>query len=106
MKKMMLNEKKYLEKEMHKAMSLSVDVKMFWMGKSKVADWYKKTYVTDKLGKEIKDDITFEGVWNALKKRDNIYEYIGVFDSLVRERIFMEMIENRGYDGELLYRMW
>ena len=106
MKKLTLNEKKYLEKEMHKAMSLSPEIKRFWFGKNKVADWYKKTYVADELGKEIKDDITFDGVWDALKRGENIYEFIGVFDSLVRERIFMEMIENRGFDGELLYRMW
>lgn len=64
-----------------------------WKGE-KIRDWYTKNYPTDELGKEI-NDITFEDLWNAINF-DNIYDVIGVGDSLIRERLFEHLSEIYG----------
>jgi len=60
----------------------------------KINDWYKKTYPTDDLGEYI-NDITFEDFWNSTNS-DNIYNVIGVGDSIIRERLFEHLSEIYG----------
>jgi hypothetical protein len=71
-----------------------------WKGE-KIRDWYTKNYPTDELGKEI-NDITFEDLWNATNF-DNIYDVIGVGDSLIRERLFEHLSEIYGVSYNYVY---
>ncbi len=59
------------------------------MLKDNVKEWYQRLYQSDELGKEIDDDLTFEELIKEMEKHDrDIYDIIGVGDSVVRERIF------------------
>lgn len=71
-----------------------------------VKDWYIDKYTTDNLGNEITDGLTFDGVYSALKRGDDIYKVIGVNDSIVRERIFYELSRRRNVDYDVIYDMW
>ena len=76
--------------------------------KELVKKFYIEKYPDDELGVEIRDDITFEDVYNKLKagEGEDIYDFIGVWDSLVRERIFGELSERLDVDYDVIYDLW
>ena len=73
-----------------------------------VRDWYMATFPTDDLGGDIYPHITFSNVALQLINHpgEDIYDYIGVGDSLVRERIFEQMSEILGCDYDVIYKAW
>ena len=73
---------------------------------SKVKEWYLKEYSTDDLGEEIKDDITFYDIFYALDNYKDIYEVIGVGDSIISERIFGKLAEIMEVDYNYIYNQW
>ena len=73
---------------------------------SKIKEWYLKEYSTDNLGEEIKDDITFYDIFYALDNYKDIYEVIGVGDSIIRERIFGKLAEIMKVDYNYIYNQW
>ena len=70
----------------------------------KIKDWYMKNYPTDDLGKELNDEVTFEDMWNEDYKKYDIYEVMGVGDSLIRERLFEHLAEIKGVTYDVVYR--
>lgn len=76
--------------------------------KELVKKFYIKKYPSDELGLEIRDHITFEDVYNKIKEGggEEIYDFIGVWDSLVRERIFGELSDRLGVDYDTIYDLW
>lgn len=76
--------------------------------KELVKKFYIKKYPTDDLGVEINNTITFEDVYNKLKagEGEEIYDLIGVGDSLIRERIFGELSDRLGVDYDTIYDLW
>jgi len=73
---------------------------------SKIKDWYTKTYPTDELGQEINDSITFKGLWAMMSQGYDVYEVLGVGDSIVRERVFEKLSEILGVDYSVVYDEW
>lgn len=71
-----------------------------------VKEWYCTTYPTDDLGEEIRDDITFEDVFDCLDRYMDIYDCLGVWDSIVRERVFTRLAEIMEVDYEYIYDQW
>lgn len=71
-----------------------------------VKDWYIDRYPSDELGDEINARLTFGDVYAALERFDDIYEVIGVNDSVVRERIFSELAKRMNVDYDKIYYMW
>lgn len=73
---------------------------------TKIREWYMTIYADDELGEEIKDDITFADVLETLNNYEDVYEVIGVGDSIIRERIFekLSILLNKGYD--YIYNLW
>ena len=71
-----------------------------------IKEFYLNTYPTDELGEELNENVTFNGLFNEILEGNDIYEYIGVVDSLVRERLFEELASqiNETYDS--VYDMW
>lgn len=65
---------------------------------SNVKDWYAEKYQDDDSS-EI-NNITFKDVANAINSNKDVYEVIGVGDSVIRERVFQELanILNTSYD--------
>lgn len=74
--------------------------------KTLVKDWYIKEYTTDELGQEINEKITFYDIFYALDRYKNIYEVLGVGDSLVRERVFKKLANIMRVDYNYIYEQW
>lgn len=71
----------------------------------KIREYYLENYPTDELGLEIDPSATFYDLWAAIRG-GFFYEYIGVGDSLVRERVFEKFSELTGHDYEFIYKEW
>ena len=69
----------------------------------KIRDWYMKNYPTDDLGEELNDEVTFEDMWNEDYKEYNIYQVMGVGDSVIRERLFEHLAEIKGVTYNEVY---
>ena len=65
-----------------------------------------KQFPEDSIGEEIKEDITFLGLRNILYGDYDVYDYIGVGDSLVRERLFEQLSKDIGQDYGFVYDLW
>ncbi len=72
----------------------------------KIYDYYKREFPTDDLGEEINRNVTFCDLYCAMYNGKDIYVYIGVRDSLVRERIFKKLAEIFKLDYESVYKIW
>jgi hypothetical protein len=71
-----------------------------------IKKWYTKVYPDDEIGKYIKGGITFYGLFKCLDERSNVYNFLGITDSTIRERVFdrLSTIMNVGYD--YIYNQW
>ena len=68
--------------------------------------FYCETYPTDELGPEINEKAHFAGLLNELYLGNDLYKYIGVYDSLVRERFFVELASSLEVDYSYVYDLW
>ncbi len=71
-----------------------------------IKDYYTNKYPTDELGVEINEKATFNGLYKVLDNEGDVYHYIGVQDSLVRERLFEKLSELMGVDYDVIYQKW
>ena len=69
-----------------------------------IRKWYVKAYPTDDLGPGL--DGNFAGALETMAKGGDLYDYIGVVDSLVRERLFTRLSEMLDLDYEHIYQLW
>lgn len=74
--------------------------------KTTVRDWYLKTYTDDELGVKIKTYITFNDIYEALNKCEDIYDTLGIADSIIRERVFDKLSVLLGKDYGYVYDLW
>jgi len=70
---------------------------------AEIKEWYQEEFPTDELGAEINPTVTFEDLKENLP---NVYDCLGVSDSLVRERVFTKLANllSVGYDE--IYYEW
>lgn len=68
-----------------------------------IKQWYTKAYKTDEMGQEINPNVTFMEV---LSDAENVYDLLGVTDSVVRERVFDELSKRTNIPYEKIYDMW
>ena len=72
-----------------------------------VKEFYLNEYPTDELGVEINKDATFVGLlWMLQTKPRDVYDFLGVFDSIVRERVFQELANQLRLSYTTIYEMW
>lgn len=71
-----------------------------------IKEWYLNAFPTDDLGCEIKDGITFNDLNVALNNDKDIYDFLGVYDSIVRERVFSELSEVMDVSYNRIYNKW
>lgn len=75
-----------------------------------VKDWYSKKFRSDELKDDIRADVTFKDINDALGVEPDIYKYIfgdpTKGDSIVRERIFSALSDILGVDYEEVYDRW
>jgi hypothetical protein len=74
--------------------------------RTNIKQYYIETYPTDELGNELNEFTTFAGLYKALIKNEDVYTYIGVHDSLIRERCFFGLSEFLELDYQEIYEMW
>jgi hypothetical protein len=72
----------------------------------KIKEFYLENYPTDSLGLELNETPTFPGLLNKLITSSDIYQYIGVGDSLVRERLFTKLAEDLEVSYDYVYNLW
>lgn len=70
-----------------------------------IKKFYCENFPSDELGAEINPQANFESLWLVIRG-DIFYEYIGVSDSVVRERIFERLSELTGHDYDYIYQEW
>ncbi len=68
-----------------------------------IKNWYKSEFTTDELAEEINPTATFEELKTNLP---NVYDYLDVGDSIVRERVFFELSERMNVDYDVIYDKW
>ena len=71
-----------------------------------IKEFYLNEYPTDELGIELRDDTNFTGLLNNLYTANDVYKYIGVYDSLVRERLFSKLAEILDSPYDYVYNLW
>lgn len=72
----------------------------------RVKDWYIKNYPDDDLGNELDGNISFARVLKSLEDEEDVYDVIGVVDSVVRERLFQRLAEILNVDYDAIYNTW
>lgn len=73
---------------------------------TKLALHYKEKYPTDDLGNDINPDITFRDLFSGLVNKLDAYELIGVYDSMIRERLFSDLAELLNVPYDYVYKLW
>ena len=71
-----------------------------------IKEFYLNEYPTDELGVELNEKATFAGLVTELFGGHDVYDYIGVGDSLVRERLFSELAKQLNKPYDFVYNMW
>ena len=71
-----------------------------------VKEFYLNEYPTDELGVEINKDATFVGLLWTLQSKGDVYDFLEVHDSVVRERVFEELANQLRLSYTTIYEMW
>ena len=79
---------------------------MMAKGEESILVYYVNHYPEDELGLEIKAKATFKGLNEVLDNKKDVYSYIGVEDSLVRERVFIRLAQINRVDYDVIYKKW
>ena len=68
-----------------------------------IKNYYLSAFPSDELGEEINANATFNGL---LKNITKPYSYLGVYDSIVRERVFDKLATLKGVPYSDIYNLW
>ena len=71
-----------------------------------IREYYLEAYPTDELGVELNETPTFPGLLNQLIVDGDIYRYIGVGDSIVRERLFAKLADELKVSYDYVNNLW
>lgn len=71
-----------------------------------IREFYCKNYPLDELGLDINEHANFVGLLHAIYTGQNVYHYIGVYDSLMRESIFEELANILGVSYGYVFDLW
>ena len=71
-----------------------------------IREFYVKNYPTDDMGKGINPTATFAGLLNQLIVGGDVYKYLYVYDSIIRERLFEGLAEELNVKYDYVYNLW
>jgi hypothetical protein len=71
-----------------------------------IKEFYCEAFPTDELGPQLDGDATLRGLFICLIDGVDVYKYIGVADSIVRERLFEKIAEEWDISYEFVYQLW
>ena len=86
-------------------MKITIGERVFG-GQSKVRDWYQTRWESDDLGLEINPGITFQDLFDAMQRGVDVYAFLGVGDSIVRERVFDALATMMECSYDHIYYQW
>ena len=68
-----------------------------------IKNWYKKEFPTDEAYKDINSQANFQ---ELIKNIPNVYEYLYIHDSLIRERVFTQLAKINDLEYNDIYNIW
>lgn len=71
-----------------------------------IRKWYTEQYPDDEMGQRIDPDATIEGMFEEMDNHRGVYAYIGVNDSIIRQRCFEYLSEISGMPYDEIYDQW
>jgi len=71
-----------------------------------IREFYIKAYPSDDMGIGINPKATFAGLLNQLIVGGDVYEYLYVYDSIIRERLFKKLADELEVSYEYVYKLW
>jgi len=71
-----------------------------------IKDWYTKEYPSDDLGREMNGNATFSDLFETLDNYLDVFDLIGVSDTVIRERVFDKLADIMGVDYDYVYKQW
>jgi hypothetical protein len=71
-----------------------------------IREFYVSKYPTDELGQGINPTATFAGLLNQLIVSGDVYAYLYVYDSIIRERLFERLAEELEVSYDYVYNLW
>lgn len=76
-------------------------------GQTKLYDFYRECYPTDtEMIAQINRNATFQDAFECLQVGFDFYAFLGVSDSIVRERVFDALATLMGCSYEHIYYQW
>jgi hypothetical protein len=79
---------------------------MKYNGLTKIKDFYTSKYPTDELGMDINPGVDFNDAYECLQVGYDFYSFLGVGDSIVRERVFDALATLMGCSYDHIYYQW
>ena len=71
-----------------------------------IREFYVKNYPSYDMGDGINPTATFAGLLNQLIVGGDVYEYLYVYDSIIRERLFERLAEELNVKYDYVYNLW
>jgi hypothetical protein len=71
-----------------------------------IREFYVKNYPSDDMGDGINPTATFAGLLNQLIVGGDVYAYLYVYDSIIRERLFEGLAEELNVKYDYVYDLW
>jgi len=71
-----------------------------------IREFYVAKYPTDDMGDGINPTATFAGLLNQLIVGGDVYAYLYVYDSIIRERLFERLAEELNVKYDYVYNLW
>ena len=71
-----------------------------------IREFYVAKYPSDGMGNGINPTATFDGLLNQIIIGGDVYEYLYVHDSIIRERLFEGLVEELKVNYEYVYNLW
>lgn len=71
-----------------------------------IREFYLANYPSDDMGAGINPKATFAGLLNQLIVGGDVYEYLFVYDSIIRERLFEKLADELEVSYEYVYNLW
>ena len=76
-------------------------------GQTRIREWYKECYPTDDWGFDgLNKAATFQDAFECLQVGFDFYTFLGVSDSIVRERVFEALATLMGCSYDHVYYQW
>ncbi len=71
-----------------------------------IREFYLANYPSDDMGDGINTEATFVGLAKTLSNCHDVYEYLYVYDSIIRERLFEKLSLILNCEYMLIYNQW